>query len=514
MTLNQGGVLYKDFGEIKPPGIFFLYYGILKLFGKESIYIGLKFLALFTQVFSAFFFFKSGEILFDRKKGFYLSMFFLITLSLSYRFWPPNVMLLYFFPISLSLYFLSLSLKKDSLWRYFLSGLMMGLSFLISTNLFVFYLMIPLVSWKLKKNFKDFFSASFFGGIGFLIPLFGTCVYFWLNDALTDWYWWNVKWAEIYGGAYPIWLRIWKFFYGFILTWPLFPLYVHGIVSLKKIIQGKEYQNSNKVFLILVFFILSVCSRLLLSKGEPRYYLYLVPGFIFIAFHLNTVIKIRFVYLVSFLIMGAGFLYSFYFASQDVKAVFSKEKKEAVEWIKLNSKAEDKIFVWGEGLDYYYSTGRKMATSFFSPNQHLDYPYLWEQNGYQDIDYPWKQFLEEIEKDKPVYIIDYSGIQGDFNQERQKSRKQPLKYYMNRFKNFVYKHYEKTKNIGTIPFYLDIKALKKMLRNRLLIEDELFLESVYQNKKIKPDITEKEKERIKEIFENLGYIKIWKKKNS
>jgi len=210
--------------------------------------------------------------------------------------------------------------------------------------------------------------------------------------------------------------------------------------------------------------------------------------------------------------MGAGFLYSFYFASQDVKAVFSKEKKEAVEWIIANSKADDKLFVWGEGLDYYYSTGRKMATRFFSTNQHLDYPYLWEQNAYQDIDYPWNQFLEEIENDKPVYIIDYSGIHGDFNQERQKSRKQPLKYYMNCFKNFVYKNYERIKNIGTIPMFLDLKSLKKVVKNRLKIEDELFLESVYQEKKLKQDLNEWEKEKIKSIFAGLGYIKIWKRK--
>ena len=85
-TMLDGCVLYRDIGDIKPPGIFFLFYIMGLLFGYSNILISIKGLALAFQTIAAFFFFKTGASIRGRKYGVMLGVLFVVAVSIHWQF--------------------------------------------------------------------------------------------------------------------------------------------------------------------------------------------------------------------------------------------------------------------------------------------------------------------------------------------------------------------------------------------------------------------------------------------
>lgn len=444
-TIADGGVLYRDFGDIKPPGIFFLTYIIIKIFSYKYVLIGLKVFNVAAQFLSGILFIKIGSRLYDNKTGFYLGLFYLFAVTLMIPMWTYNIML---FAILFILVFIYIYISQDLKPNFIgliLSGFFVGLACIFSTNFILVTLLIPITALYREKKIFPVLKDSLFAFLGFIIPFLIFFVYCYKTDSLNDAYWWTIKWASIYGGSKPVYVKVYKFFAGMIESWPLIPVYFGGFWGLAYIFKNRLYRSNNYVFFLLCFATISLFVRLMLGKGSPRYYLYLMPSFILIIPLLknNLILKkniIKIVLSIFFLTSYCLVIYESITNPGDKRPIYIQTQK-VIKNIQDNSSKNDKIFVWGEGFDIYYKSDRNMATSIYSTCQHLTNTYIWEKNNFKDYVYPWNHFMEEFKRDKPKLIINLSGYFDFPDDDRAIKNKEPFVENIILFRKYVEQNY-------------------------------------------------------------------------
>ena len=174
--LINGLIPYKDFLELKPPLVFFIYsipaliddnsFIIFRLYGYAYLFIASIILFLIIKK--------------NQNLNLSLLLVFLFISLMNYHFWLWNSTELFSLPfILLSYLFL---LKKN----FLLSGLMISLSTLIRINysftviFIVFYILIKI--YKKDYTFLNLYNFA----LGGLIPLFLFLIYFIHHDALLD----------------------------------------------------------------------------------------------------------------------------------------------------------------------------------------------------------------------------------------------------------------------------------------------------------------------------------------
>jgi len=381
-VIKSGGLIYKDFGDLKPPLIFFIYSLTLAIFNESNIFLGLKLVGFLFEITTAFLIFLLSQRIFKNKTvPLSLSIITLILINTGVTTWYPNIFLFYIPFLLLSLIFLIKDNFNFSNLNLFISGLFLGICFITSTNLIFYSLLYPILLFYRYKNIKKIILKTVTPFIGFIIPIFIVIIYYYSNNALDDFIWWNIKWQGKYGNYYTLWLRIWKFFYSFIITWYFLPVYLLGIYSIIKIIKNKDI-NLNTLFLLSIFFI-SLVVRFSLCKGVERYMLFILPVMVIIlpyGFYCLKPYTKKIYLLVSIIIVAIGFTINQIevFKESESWELSIEKNREVIEYIKKNSKKDDKIFVFNRGgfeFIYFYSE-RKNATSFILAGQHLDFPYL------------------------------------------------------------------------------------------------------------------------------------------
>ena len=185
-TLMNGGVLYKDFGDIKPPGIFLIYFVLGKLFGFSNFLISIKLFIIIFQTLTSFCYYKIGRLFSDKKNSVGLGIVFLIAISIKWEFWASNIMLLVLLPISVAIYLVlkdNIRLQKHVA---FLFGFTISVSTIISTNAIFYSLLLPIMSFIKYRKIKRVITDTLICISGFIVPMGFVCLYFYLNDALFE----------------------------------------------------------------------------------------------------------------------------------------------------------------------------------------------------------------------------------------------------------------------------------------------------------------------------------------
>ena len=458
-TILDGGVLFKDFGNSHPAGIVFLHYALIKLFGYDNLLISLKAISIILQTVAAYLLYISIIPYHGKKAAFWMGLIFLAAISINWELWPANIMLLYIPPMFGALYCLTRDDFRLSYPSLFIAGLLISLSALISTNAILFTIVIPALSWYRKRSLSHMILDSLAGFTGFCIPMVLTFYYFYINNALADWYYWNIVWASNYGNYKPFYIRFAKVFLGMLLTWEWIPLYISSFLGLYGIIKERSYKKDSFAFFALIILILSVACRFLMLRPNVRYSLYLLPGFLFLLpyaydhWDYFTKARRRVIALLMTFVVISGFIYNSY---KTLKNPIAYEgRKELRDWIVQNTSPDDKIFVWHEGYEIYYFTKRKMATSIFSPGEFLDHVAIWQADQYRHTHIPWEKFLLEFKKDKPVVVID---LRPDFKPDNDWKREGILKQYFDRFHTLLLHDYKPLKVINGAKIWKRIES--------------------------------------------------------
>jgi len=443
-TMLDGGVLYKHFGDSHPTLGYFEFFWMAKLFGYENIYLTIKVFTIVFQTVMAFLVYLIFSRIHTPGKGLVYALLFIVILTVDVNLWPHNIPFTYLLPVFAGIFFLLKDDFKPGVASLFLAGIMFACATLISTNVIFYTLLVPIVTsmnygFKMKYILRDGIAAF----TGFLIPFFIFAVYFYLNDALGDWYFWGIISASTYSGYKSGYMNIVNLFYGLIKLWRWTPFIILTFFALYKILKDKLYKSDRYLFFVLGVLICAFLSKYIMNKSVIRYNLYLLPGIIFSLDAGFTFLKDKYkkFYIIITSIFIVVILIQVNFSAWENPYDESfNVRNNLKEWIKKNTTLSDRIFVWSEGYEIYYETKRKRAlNSFFSPGEDLDKAKLWRNNNFKNTDKMWEKFLGEFRNSPPEYIVDLTL---NFEEDNLEKREGIHKYFYDRFISFVNSNYQ------------------------------------------------------------------------
>ena len=208
-SILHGSIPYKDYIDIKPPGIYYLFALAFSIFGK-SFYAARAVTFIFNAL-SAVIIFSIGRKLWNKKVGMLSSMLFLIgMLTPAYEGYlaMTEPFMVFFGLLGVLLFF-----KYEHRIYLILTGLLIGISTLFKqygalflATIFIFYL---LKLWMPENRTKDYLkdSAENLSLIicGFLIPIAITAFYFWTAGSLQSFIYWSFLFGiKDYGHSFYI----------------------------------------------------------------------------------------------------------------------------------------------------------------------------------------------------------------------------------------------------------------------------------------------------------------------
>ncbi len=449
--LSRGEVLYRDFGDIKPPLIFYIYLLFLKIFGVSEVLTGLKIGILVLTTINIFLFWlilRETSLPLHIKGAGVLIFALFLTAGKNGQFLAGNTEIY-------SLPFLLFSLWLFWKWReefhplLIFPGFLLALSSLVNTkNLLLFPALLSFVGIREGKNS---IKKVLFLSLGFSLPFLYFLIYFWSRNALGDFYLWQVKWASIYSRQHHFkekWINTFRGF-AFLKQWYL--LYFFILVYLGNLLFARERRKiSNLEKFVLSLLFLSLLARSFTGKKALRYYILLYPFLVQIScFGIARFFSFksgRGVFAGKILLTFSLIFFSLYHWEKNLYRNFLAirnfnpdhvNNNPFVRYIISHSTSRDKIFVWDEGDFYYFLTQRPMATSFWSPMVVLVDESLWRLNKYKGIEIFWERFFKELKRDSPLFILDYKNYFCTREDDGE-----IIDRYQEKLLSYVRKHYE------------------------------------------------------------------------
>jgi 4-amino-4-deoxy-L-arabinose transferase-like glycosyltransferase len=417
----EGEIPYKDLFDHKTPGIYFI--NLIGLLIHKNL--GVVIVEVVFIITSVVLSFRILLNLFGLIPAFFGTLIWLITLipMLGGGNFPEDYVLpLQFGAIYLFLLEERLKVKRNLV--NLLVGILMGLTFLIKQNMigvFLVYFLIKGTQLLIKKDIKELFRLFLFFSLGFFIPIIPVCLYLFLNDALYDAYRdifvFNVFYTGkpftnilnvVYHGVFQLML-----FSGITII-ALIGWLDLLIISIYKI----KIKNIDRLKYFFWFSLILLPVEFLLSSTSGRFYFHyyftwlpvlaIFSGyFIYLiiqiakkerSFSILSTTKIAFlalVFITSWLIYQAG--YTLINIRFDPKKYDLGEQKVA-QYLTKKTNPGDYVLVWGARTDINYSSETKSPTKYF-------YQQPLYMIGFKTPQM-YQEFLEEIKKNKPIYIVD------------------------------------------------------------------------------------------------------------
>jgi len=308
----------------------------------------------------------------------------------------------------------------------------------------LYALLVPAISIKNNgRVLKRFLIEGSVAFSGFLVPIGLFVLYFSAHDALHDWYYWNIVWASVYEGFKPWYMNVVHLFFGMIRAWQVIPFFAAGFYGCYRIIRDRSFLTDRYANFTFWIFIFALAVKGLMNKPEPRYYLYMMPGLVFAASYLLSIVKEKTRVL---LFVSASLFLIVALAAANVSAWqrrgFYPERENLRAWIAGNIDRDKRIWVWDEGYEIYYESKLKRAkNSFFAPGLDLDKIVVWKGIHYKGVDAQWGKFMSEFTANPPDYIVDLTLDFGRLGYDRDIPREGPHEKWFEIFHSYMKKNY-------------------------------------------------------------------------
>lgn len=434
-----GNVLYKGVWDHKPPGIYFIYALIFKLFSSTTMYYMRLFTIFWTSLIT-YFIFKLANYLYTAKVGLLSALFFVIfsTTYLPREVIAANSEIFMILPYILCIYYF---IKGEEFFKPFFliaSGIFCGAAILIkqpgifSVGVVFFYtLLIPKILNN-KFSFKDMLRKNLYFTTGIIIVSTPIVLYFFFHNA----FWEFIREALLFSLTYVKYMQhnplrafldsVDIYIFPNILFWCLsisslifilFNLFNKNIEKEDSLLNKK-----NRNILIILWTIFSFAGVSIGKKFEPHYFIQIIPVLsILSGYGLSMLINKKYfhkilqsyskIIIVSFLVLGTvipfqryhgsfGFLKRYYYFLTNKYIILSREE-QAANFIKQNTKPKEKIFVWGNSPQVYFLANRDPASRIVFNNVivHNYFPKHIEEIFLYGI-------VKDLIKNKPILFVD------------------------------------------------------------------------------------------------------------
>ncbi len=419
----DGKIPYKDFYEIKFPGLFYFYAIIVKLFGEtvKGMHTGF----MYVNIASILFIYYASKKLFSPIAGIISATTFAfvsLTPNLS-GFTVQSEHGVAFFTC-MGLFFYALAKQKNKWYYFLLMGVAMGLAFMVkTTGVFMalwggLIIILDFIFTK-PKQFKPFLVnllAYSFGGLS-MIAIFFSIIYF--KGSFTEMIYWTYEHSRAYAQSMPFeeGMKYFKYTRDAIVQNHKF-FWIHSVLAVGVcLLRPINFKLKCLAITLLAFSFLTIVPGYFFYG---HYWIQTIPGLSLISgltyYCIITVfeskiklgkLSLKYIYLTIFAILTFNHinaLKSYYFHPNYeliLRQVYGNnpfpEAMEIGNFINANSKPEDNIVLIGSEPEIYFYTKKK------SPSRHAYFTSVVNNVPQHKV---WqREFVRDTEKAKPRYVV-------------------------------------------------------------------------------------------------------------
>lgn len=428
----DGGIPYVDCVETKPLGIYLFFGSIFSLFGRFNM-IAVHAATIAVVGATAYVIYLISKMIDSSKSGFIAALLYIV-FSTTYipKVIATTIEPIMLFPVSLQFYFW-LRYERDSNWpSAFLSGLFFSMACLFKyqagMNLFVLFAYLIFVKHKVPSKGVRLLT----GGLQIGVPLKGVGHFFlgaiWLPlimiaylayvKGLDGFYYWNILGNRNYiseGSStinlpHQILTRVLPYIASTLLMW---------ILSILRIV--KRDNSSATLWLIILWFVLSIIPVSTGYRFYGHYFLLLLPPMAILSAPIiervwDDPLKVWKRRLIVLAILLPAFGFSTARLNMDkIHNAFKEDNlnnyKPLAAYLAKNTLPSDKVIAWGFAPLVYWYSERLPGTRFFWSDLLTS-----RVSGLKGVEASgsseegrkeaWEMFFRDLEKNKPVYIID------------------------------------------------------------------------------------------------------------
>jgi hypothetical protein len=418
----QGIPPYSEAYNMKFPGTYLMYAGIMSLFGQtiRGIHLGFMLINCATIV---LLFYLTRKLVNDQAAVVAAGTYAVLSLSRSVLGFAAHATHFVVLPALGGALLLLTALERNKPRLYFLSGAAFGLAYIMKQSGFFFFLFgASYVIYRLRRtqptrSIKNAVSHLALLTFGALLPLFAVVVWLYTAGVFGKFWFWTFQYAAKYVTQVPLSQASYIFGYNFLSVadgfWLVWIISALGFLAL---LLDRDLP-ARRMFIIqfMVFSFLSVCPGFYFS---PHYFITLLPAISILAGIFVTYVNARrFDSLKSPLLRltGAGFFMvailigmagqKEYYFHEDPNRVSKNiygfnpfvESVEIAKFIEAGSDKADRIAVLGSEPQIYFYSRRHSASG------HIYMYGLMEQHDYALS--MQKEMIREIEASHPKFVI-------------------------------------------------------------------------------------------------------------
>ena len=413
--LLQGILPYTESQSMKFPGIYFVYAGILTIFGKSPNAIHLS--LIFVNFGTSYFIFLLGKKILNTFAGIFSALCFsVLTLSTGFQGLWANAEHFLLLPGMVGLYVLYIA--KDRPDQFFLSGILLGTALLIKQHALFFCLfgilyIGCLIFWKLLPFHKLFKLVALFV-FGILTPLIVSATLYGVTGNISKLWFCTVQYASEYVSLTSIGIGYKNFQSSFAKiienNFSILWFSLVGVVSISWI------RNKTREYMFL--FGLFVCSFFAISPGlyfRPHYFLLWAPALSLLAgagfegfIEVAKSCRIKYLASLGIFILGLGIPFfiqrNVFFKLPSLKVarlVYGmnpfEESLEISRYIRDHSEKNDRLAILGSEPQIYFFSKRQAAT------RHIYMFPLMEGHKYaSDMQ---AELIRDVENVQPKFVV-------------------------------------------------------------------------------------------------------------